>query len=85
VARQSAGSANTTAGSKGAEDLPRRCQVREDGTRRLPPSPPATTSRRDPAGSVTIGEKRERETKRVDTAVLFRSGEGERVRRREQP
>ena len=47
--------------------------------------PLATTSGRDPAGSVSTGEKRERETKRVDTTVLFRSVEGERVRRREQP
>ena len=45
--------------------------------------PPAATSERDPPGSVSTRE--ERETKRVDTVVLFRSREGERVRRIEQP
>ena len=38
--------ARQAAGSKGEEDLPRWRQVREDGARRLPPSPPATTSGR---------------------------------------
>jgi hypothetical protein len=59
--RQAAGSANSMAGSKGEEDLPRRRQVREDGARRLPPSPAVTTSGRYPAGSVSTGEKRERD------------------------
>jgi hypothetical protein len=82
-----AGSAHMTAANKGMEDLrPRRRRLKEDGAHRLPPSPMATTSTldlltsrsgRDPAGSVTTGEERDR----VDTVILFRYGEGERVRR----
>jgi hypothetical protein len=66
--RRAAGSAHTTAANKGAEDLHlRRRRLREDGARRLPPSPTVTTSTlhflpsrsgRDPAGSVTTGEER---------------------------
>ena len=84
--RQAAGSAHMTSANKAAEDLhPRRRQLREDGVCRLPPSPMATTSTlhflpsrsgRDPAGSVTTREERDR----VDTIILFRFGEGERVR-----
>src|SRR3989337_2993726 len=82
-----AGSAHTTAANKGAEDLClRQRRLREDGMHRLPPSPTATTSTlhlltsrsgRDSAASVTTDEERDR----VDTVILFRYGEGERVRR----
>ena len=66
--RRAAGSAHTTAVNKGTEDLhPCQRQLREDGVRRLPPSPMATMSTlhllpsrsgRDPAGSVTTSEER---------------------------
>ena len=78
----------TAAVKTGSEALPHRRWVKENSAASsgFPPSPMATESmlhrltflgRRDPDGSLTSGEVRERE--REATAVLFRSGEGERV------
>ena len=85
--RAGGGSAHMTTANKGAEDLRmHQHQLQEDGAHRLPPSPMATTStlhlltsrnKRVSTGSVTTGEERDR----VDTAILFSYGEGERARR----